>query len=70
MRMVSSTGVAARGGGNQLRQPYMKAYFGKDRGTEFPVTDHIHFYGMYIGNFPDLSAAEVTEIVDIVNSAV
>tara|TARA_A100001015_G_scaffold317415_2_gene434345 strand:+ start:2824 stop:3999 length:1176 start_codon:yes stop_codon:yes gene_type:complete len=58
------------GGGNQLRQPYMKAYFGKDRGTEFPVTDHIHFYGMYIGNFPDLSAAEVTEIVDIVNSAV
>ena len=33
------------GGGNQLRQPYLKAYFGKDRGTEFPVTDHIHFYG-------------------------
>ena len=58
------------GGGNQLRQPYMKSYFGKDRGTEFPVTDHIHFYGMYIGNFPDLSAAEISEIVDIVNSAV
>jgi len=58
------------GGGNQLRQPYMKAYFGKDRGTEFPITDHVHFYGMYIGNFPDLSAAEISEIVDIVNSAV
>lgn len=58
------------GGGNQLRQPYMKAYFGKDRGREFPVTDHIHFYGMYIGNFPDLSAAEIAEIVKIVNSAV
>lgn len=58
------------GGGNQLRQPYMKNYFGKDRGTEFPVTDHIHFYGMYIGNFPDLSTAEISEIVDIVNSAV
>ena len=58
------------GGGNQLRQPYLKAYFGEDRGAEFPNTDHIHFYGMYIGNFPDLTASEIAEIVSVVNAVV
>ena len=37
--VLDANGVEYRrgsaGGGNQLRQPYMKAYFGKDRGTEF-----------------------------------
>ena len=28
------------------------------------------FFGMYIGNFPDLLEEEVLEIIDLVNSAV
>ena len=58
------------GGGNQLRQPYLKDIVKKDAWRGFPVTDHIHFYGMYIGNFPDLSLKEVDEIVNIINEAV
>ena len=58
------------GGGNQLRQPYLKSYFGEDRGSAFPVADHVHFYGMYIGNFPELSSDEISNIVKIINSAV
>jgi hypothetical protein len=26
---------------------------------EFPETEHVHFYGFYIGNFPDLNNAEI-----------
>lgn len=57
------------GGGNQLRQPYLQGLLPEDMYDSCPLTDHIHFYGMYIGNFPDLSAAEISEICKLVNSA-
>jgi CDP-6-deoxy-D-xylo-4-hexulose-3-dehydrase len=43
------------GGGNQLRQPYLRKLIGTPDPTKFPVTDHMHFYGWYIGNNPDLT---------------
>ena len=58
------------GGGNQLRQPYLQPFLTKpDAYKEFPVTNHIHFYGYYIGNFPDLSFADVDFICDVLNNA-
>lgn len=72
--ILTTNGVEYRrgsaGGGNQLRQPYIQKLFGKDISKSFPEADHIHFYGMYIGNFPDLEEEEVLEIIDLVNSAV
>jgi CDP-4-dehydro-6-deoxyglucose reductase, E1 len=56
------------GGGNQLRQPYLKSVVPPEHYKQFPETDHIHFYGFYIGNFPDLSIKEVDEICDLINS--
>ena len=43
------------GGGNQLRQPYLRKLKGTPDPTKFPITDHMHFYGWYIGNNPDLT---------------
>lgn len=57
------------GGGNQLRQPYLKSVIPHDHHKHFPEIDHIHFFGFYIGNFPDLSLEEVDEICDIINAA-
>jgi CDP-6-deoxy-D-xylo-4-hexulose-3-dehydrase len=57
------------GGGNQVRQPYLRGIVPKDHHLQFPKTDHVHFYGFYIGNFPDLRDSEVDEICDIVNAA-
>ena len=34
-----------------------------------PEVEHIHFYGFYLGNFPDLQAAEIDDICRILNSA-
>jgi CDP-6-deoxy-D-xylo-4-hexulose-3-dehydrase len=56
------------GGGNQLRQPYLKSLLPPDHHLQFPHTDHIHFYGFYIGNFPDLGISEVDEICGLLNS--
>jgi CDP-6-deoxy-D-xylo-4-hexulose-3-dehydrase len=58
------------GGGNQLRQPYLQGIIESEEWTQYPKTEHVHFYGMYIGNFPDLRLDEVDEIVEIINSAV
>ncbi len=57
------------GGGNQLRQPYLRGVVAADAHKDFPEVDHIHFYGMYIGNFPDLSRREIEHICDVANSA-
>ena len=56
------------GGGNQLRQPYIKEIIKKDiddPSKEAPVADHIHFYGMYMGNFPDLKREEIEDLTKI-----
>ena len=57
------------GGGNQLRQPYLRDIIPKLAHLDYPITEHVHFYGFYIGNFPDLTGAEVDEICSIINSA-
>lgn len=56
------------GGGNQIRQPYLKGLVTENYHTQFPQVEHIHFYGFYIGNFPDLHEGEVDEICTILNS--
>ena len=58
------------GGGNQLRQPYLRPYLKSlDMHKHFPNTEHIHFYGYYIGNFPDLPLEDVDFICDVLNNA-
>ncbi len=56
------------GGGNQLRQPYLRDFVSEGYYRHFPQTEHIHFYGFYIGNFPDLKDVEVDQIVAILNA--
>ena len=42
------------GGGNQLRQPYIKNFVNKNMIKKFKNVDHIHFFGYYLGNYPSL----------------
>lgn len=72
MQKMRDAGVEFRrgsaGGGNQVRQPYLKGIVPEGHHLEFPETEHIHFYGFYIGNFPDLKDAEVDELCAILNA--
>ena len=56
------------GGGNQLRQPYLKEYVKNINFKDFPNVDHIHFYGYYIGNYPTLKKTKIKKICEILNS--
>ena len=56
------------GGGNQIRQPYLKKIVSKNYHKKFPRVEHVHFYGFYIGNFPDIKKREIDKICSILNS--
>jgi CDP-6-deoxy-D-xylo-4-hexulose-3-dehydrase len=72
MKRLRESGIEFRrgsaGGGNQIRQPYLKGIIPDGHHLKFPETEHVHFYGFYIGNFPDLTNEEVDEICAIINS--
>lgn len=55
------------GGGNQLRQPYIKKTFGRINYDSYPEAEHVHFFGLYIGNYPGLSENKVKELTQILN---
>ena len=56
------------GGGNQLRQPYLKPFMKNLNLKNFPNVDHVHFFGYYIGNFPSLEKHKILNICKILNS--
>ena len=56
------------GGGNQLRQPYLKSFIKNVNLKNFKRVDHIHFFGYYIGNYPSLSYKKIKKICKILNS--
>jgi CDP-6-deoxy-D-xylo-4-hexulose-3-dehydrase len=55
------------GGGNQIRQPYLKKYTNNINLKNYPMVDHVHFYGYYIGNYPSLKNDKIKKILDIIN---
>jgi Predicted pyridoxal phosphate-dependent enzyme apparently involved in regulation of cell wall biogenesis len=72
MRAMREAGIEFRrgsaGGGNQVRQPYLEGVVPEGHHKAFPETEHVHFYGFYIGNFPDLKDHEIDEICRVLNS--
>lgn len=55
------------GGGNQLRQPYLRRLFGEHAWQKYPRVDHLHFYGYYIGNYPGLEKDKILRLCSILN---
>ena len=74
MAAMDAAGIEHRrgnaGGGNQLRQPYLAGIAPPkaDIPRLFPVIDHIHFYGFYVGNYPTLEPDRVRWLCDVLNA--
>ena len=72
MATMKDSGIEFRrgsaGGGNQLRQPYLKGVVPDGHYKNFPEVEHIHFYGFYIGNYPDLKDEEIDDMCRVLNS--
>jgi CDP-6-deoxy-D-xylo-4-hexulose-3-dehydrase len=68
---LNTNGVEYRrgtaGGGNQLRQPYLRRIYG-DYYKEFPQAEHIHNFGLYVGNYPGLDQHMIEEVCGKLNA--
>ncbi len=54
------------GGGNQLRQPYIKKHFNINY-DDFKVVDHVHNFSWYIGNYPGLQREKIDTLLNVLN---
>jgi len=55
------------GGGNQLRQPYIKNIVKNVNLNNFKNVEHVHFFGYYIGNYPSLKSKKIIKITNFLN---
>jgi CDP-6-deoxy-D-xylo-4-hexulose-3-dehydrase len=71
MQALREHGVEFRrgmsGGGNQLRQPYLKAIVGEREFEKYPNVEYVHFYSFYIGNYPGIKSDSILELCSILN---
>ncbi len=56
------------GGGNQLRQPYLRNHLKKINFKKYKNVDKVHFFGYYIGNYPSLRKEKIKKITKILNN--
>ena len=56
------------GGGNQMRQPYLKGIVKDKEWEKYPNVEHIHHFGWYIGNYPDLDKHKILKLCKLLNS--
>lgn len=72
MDLMRRLGVEFRrgmsGGGNQVRQPYLRNRLPDLDPLRFPKADHVHFYGFYIGNYPELETDKILSLCTELNS--
>ncbi len=55
------------GGGNQLRQPYLRDILPEKEYEKYPEVEHVHFYGYYIGNYPTLKKDKIINLCKLLN---
>lgn len=54
------------GGGNQLRQPYLRRIMGNEF-ERYPNVNYVHFFGWYIGNYPGLEEEKIEALCQLLN---
>lgn len=68
---LSTNGIEFRrglsGGGNQLRQPYLRNLGGFPSPESLPETDHIHNFAWYVGNYPNLEHSKIDWLCELLN---
>jgi len=57
--------VGTAGGGNQARQPYLEKY--KFSMYDLSNVDHIHDFGLYVGNHPELTSNQIIDLCKKLN---
>ena len=55
------------GGGNQLRQPYLREKYTFNK-KNFPNVEYVHFYGYYVGNYPSMKKIKLQKLITLLNT--
>jgi len=55
------------GGGNMLRQPYLRGFVSASEYKQYAKTEHIHQYGLYLGNYPTLEKEKILSVCKLLN---
>jgi CDP-6-deoxy-D-xylo-4-hexulose-3-dehydrase len=55
------------GGGNMARQPFVRKVLPTFDPTTLKNTEHVHFYGLYTGNYPGLEQEKILELCSVLN---
>tara|TARA_A100001011_G_scaffold64341_1_gene64964 strand:- start:10444 stop:11607 length:1164 start_codon:yes stop_codon:yes gene_type:complete len=58
--------VGTAGGGNQARQPYLEKYDFVEH--DLKNVDHIHDFGLYVGNHPELTTEQIGNLCEELNT--
>ena len=58
------------GGGNQLRQPYLRRLYGNEYYKQYPNADYVHHFGWYIGNYPVLDQDKIASLCKLLNGII
>lgn len=70
-KVLSTNGIEFRrglsGGGNQLRQPYLRRLGGFPSPELLPETDHVHHFSWYVGNYPNLEHSKIDWLCELLN---
>lgn len=56
------------GGGNLARQPFVRKRYPDICPADYPHAEYIHAYGIYTGNFPDLSQEKILQLCIALNN--
>jgi len=71
-KLLTNSGIEFRrglsGGGNQLRQPYLRNMPGLPKPEEMVEAEHIHNFAWYIGNYPDLDEEKIDWLGELLKS--
>ena len=59
--------IGTAGGGNQIRQPYFEKFKGKYTTHDLTNLDHIHSYGLYLGNHIDVETEKIINLCNQLN---
>ena len=51
-----------------IRQPYLREKFDLPAPDSMPNTDHVHHYGWYIGNYPELPSERIEWLGEVLKT--
>ena len=51
-----------------MRQPFLREIISTDEYKKYPEVEHVHFFGFYIGNYPDLEEQKILALSELLNS--